>query len=185
MSKDFSISNILDLNPEKREIFEPVDFEKNNFLKLIRSEFFENNSNGKQISKAEFEYVVPKDFSKNTVAAIPFFQTENELFVGIEFRDLPAPQRFNASSHLACVSAWRLPFEIEHKFDLEPFLREKFPIDFRAEINNVWELGGSYFTSAGVTPEVVYPMAVELRSDYLSKVNLHFFEISKLLRSFG
>lgn len=174
-------ANIKELNPEKREIFEPIEFENNNFLKLKRSKFIEENSNNEQISNAEFEYVLPKHFSKNTVAAIPFIKTENNVFIGIEFRDLPAPQRFNESSHLACVPAWRLPFSIEHKFDIEPFLRERFPIDFRAETNKFWELGGSFFTSAGVTPEIVYPFAVELNAEKLTKADLHYFEIGELL----
>ncbi len=180
---DLNVSNIEDLNPEKRQIFEPVEFEENNFLKLQRSEFIEADSNGNKISTAEFEYVVPKHFSKNTVAAIPFFQAENKTFIGLEFRGLPAPQRFNSSSHLACVPAWRLPFEVKHKFGLEPFLRERFPIDFRAEINNCWELGGSYFTSAGVTPEVVYPLAVELNIEGLTNADLHYFNIGELLEN--
>jgi hypothetical protein len=181
LPNDFSVSEISGLQMENRAVFEPIEFEENNFLKLRRSEFIEENSNGEQISKAEFEYVVPKSFSKNTVAAIPFFQTQNEIFVGIEFRDLPAPQRFTGNSHLACVPAWRLPFSIEHKFDLEPFLRERFPIDFRTEVNKVWELGGSYFTSAGVTPEIVYPMAVELKAENLTKTDLRFFKTVHLL----
>jgi SAM-dependent methyltransferase len=166
---------------EKRETFEPFELTENNFLKLEKREFTETDSAKTEIARAEFEYVVPKNFSKNTVAAIPFLQTENGIFVGIEFRDLPAPQRFTGSSHLACVPAWRLPKSIEHKFDLETFLREKFPKDFNAEINKTWELGGSFFTSAGITPEIVYPLAVELNAEVLGKTDLKFFDLTTLL----
>ncbi len=183
LEKDFVTLQVKDLNLVKRKVFDEIEFTQNSFLKLKRSEFIEETSDKKQIAKAEFEYVVPKNFSKNTVAAIPFFQTEHKTFVGIEFRSLPAPQRFSGSSHLACVPAWRLPFSVEHKFDLEPFLCERFPIDFRAEINQVWELGGSYFTSAGVTPEVVYPLAVELKMGNLINADLHYFEIEELLEN--
>ncbi len=178
---DFVVSKVDELNPEKREMFEAVEFQTNNFLQLQRSTFIEENSNSETISTAEFEYVVPKHFSKNTVAAIPFVQTENGTFIGLEFRHLPAPQRFNQSSHLACVPAWRLPFSVKHKFDLEPFLRESFPMDFGIEVRNIWELGGSYFTSAGITPEIVYPSAVELKTDDLMKADLRYFEIGELL----
>ncbi len=168
---------------EKREMFEEIELIENKFLKLCKSKFIETDSDNNEISRAEFEYVVPKNLSKNTVAAIPFVQTENTILVGIELRDLPAPQRFSGSSNLACVPAWRLPFEIEHKFDLESFLREKFPKDFSVSVKKAWELGGSYFTSAGITPEIVYPLAVELDAKSLGATDLKFYPLSDLLEN--
>jgi hypothetical protein len=72
---------------------------------------------------------------------------------------------------------------VEHKFDLEPFLREKFPKDFNVSLKNAWELGGSYFTSAGITPEIVYPMAVELDAQISSETDLKFFSLKELLKN--
>jgi SAM-dependent methyltransferase len=168
---------------EKREMFEAVDLAENSFLKLCKSEFIETDSQNREIARAEFEYVVPKNLGKNTVAAIPFAQTETGIVVGIECRDLPAPQRFSGNSNLACVPAWRLPFEVEHKFDLEPFLQEKFREDFRILINEFWELGGSYFTSAGITPEIVYPTAVEIDIEFIGETDLKFFHLTDLLEN--
>lgn len=172
-----------DFEIEKREEFEEIEAVENSFLKLCKSEFIETDSAKNIISRAEFEYVVPKNFCKNTVAAIPFIKTENEIFVGIETRDLPAPQNFSGSSQLFCVPAWRLPFSIEHKFDLEKFLHERFPKDFSVSLNKTWELGGSYFTSAGITPETVYPFAVELDAESLGETDLKFFHLNKLLEN--
>jgi ubiquinone/menaquinone biosynthesis C-methylase UbiE len=172
-----------DFEIEHREAFEEIGLAENSFLKLCKSEFVETDSSKNEISRAEFEYVVPKNYSKNTVAAIPFVKIENDVLIGIEFRDLPAPQRFSGNSRLACVPAWRLPFEVEHKFDLEPFLREKFPKDFNVSIKNAWELGGSYFTSAGITPEIVYPMAVELDAQISGETDLKFFSLKELLKN--
>ncbi len=166
---------------EKREIFEPCELQKTHFLKLERSEFIEYDSCGDHLKKAEFEYVVPQNFSKNTVAAIPFFMADNKIYVGIEYRDLPAVQRFTGNSQIVCVPAWRLPTTISHKFDIQPFLHEKFPKDFTGKIGKTWELGGSYFTSAGITPEVVYPFAVELEAESLAETDLKFFNLQDLL----
>jgi hypothetical protein len=94
---------------------------------------------------------------------------------------LPAPQRFSGSSRLACVPAWRLPNEVEHKFALERFLEVKFARDFGVRIVKAWELGGSYFTSAGITPEIVYPAAVEIAADYSCQTELKFFHLTDLL----
>lgn len=168
---------------EKRKAFEEIKFTENKFLKLCKSEFIETDSKNNEISRAEFEYVVPKNFSKNTVAAIPFVKIENSILVGIEFRDLPAPQRFLGNSNLSCVPAWRVPFELEHKFDLENFLHEKFPKDFKSSFRKFWELGGSYFTSAGITPEIVYPAAIELDAENLTETDLKFFHLNGLLEN--
>lgn len=181
--QDFSGKIETDFEIKRREMFEEIELAENSFLKLCKSEFIETDSAKNEISRATFEYVVPKNFSKNTVAAIPFIKTESEILVGIEFRDLPAPQRFSGNSRLACVPAWRLPFAVEHKFDLEPFLRERFPKDFNASFKNAWELGGSYFTSAGITPEIVYPLAVELDGDFISETDLKFFSLKNLLKN--
>ena len=177
------IAEIAQLLPEKVEAFEPVELLENNFLKLERAEFIEYDSIGNQLAQANFEYVVPKNLSKNTVAALPFFKTETDVLVGIEFRDLPAPQSFTGNSRLACVPAWRLPRSIEHKFDLVPFVCEKFAKDFNVSINKTWELGGSFFTSAGITPEVVYPLAVELDAKNLSITDLLLFNIKDLIEN--
>lgn len=168
---------------ENRAVFEETEIAENKFLKLCKSEFVETDSQNNEISQAALEYIVPKSLSKNTVAAIPFIKAEDAVFVGIEFRDLPAPQRFSGTSNLACVPAWRLPFEVTHKFDLESFLSEKFPNNFNVEVRRIWELGGSYFTSAGITPEIVYPMAAELNSDALNATDLKFFLLKDLLQN--
>ncbi len=179
--QEFSANVETEFELEKRHEFELIEISENNFLKLCKSEFIETDSENKTISKAEFEHVIPKDFSKNTAAAIPFVKTETGVLVGIEFRELPAPQRFTGNSNIACVPAWRLPKDISHKFDIESFLAEKFANDFGVSINKIWELGGSYFTSAGITPEIVYPMAIELKSNSLIKTELKFFSLSHLL----
>ncbi len=168
---------------EQHESFEEIQITENNFLQLCKSEFVETDSRNNEISRAEFEYVVPKSLSKNTVAAIPFIKTDDSVLIGIETRDLPAPQRFTGSSRLVCVPAWRLPFSIEHKFDLENFLRGKFPADFNVSIKKSWELGGSFFTSAGITPEIVYPLAVEIDAKILGETGLKFFHLKTLLEN--
>jgi hypothetical protein len=169
---------------ERRAAFEAVEIAESNFLKLCKSEFVETDSHDRELARAALEYVVPRALSKNTVAAIPFVKTASgEILVGIELRDLPAPQRFTGSSLIACAPAWRLPFEVEHKFDLEAFTREKFSRDFAAPVKKSWELGGSYFTSAGITPEVVYPLAVEADAQNTSETGLRFFHLTDLLEN--
>jgi SAM-dependent methyltransferase len=181
ISQSLTVKIADDFDLGKRAVFEPCEIETNNFLRLERAEFIEYDSTGDHLKRAEFEYVVPRAFSKNTVAAIPFFKANDEIFIGIEDRDLPAVQRFTGNSRIACVPAWRLPKTISHKFEIEPFAVEKFAKDFGVCVNKTWELGGSYFTSAGITPEVAYPLAVELKAENLGETELQFFNLKTLL----
>ncbi len=163
--------------------FEKIAESEPNFLSHRRRRFLETDSAGSALAVSELEYVVPKSLSKNTIAAIPFVRTADSIFVGIEIRDLPAPQNFTGNSRLACVPAWRLPRLISHKFDLESFVRDRFAVDFGVAALGVWELGGTYFTSAGLTPEIVYPLAVEVDAERNSAPELQFLDIGLLIES--
>lgn len=164
-----------------RAVFEDAGTGEIRFLDVRRSVFSEFDAAGREIAGAEFEYVVPRTLSKNTAAAIPFAVSEGRVLVGIESRDLPAPQRFSGSSAIECVPAWRLPRTVGHKFDIEPFIAGRFAEDFRVAVRRSWELGGAYFTSAGVTSETVYPFAAEIDVRSVRDDSLRFLPIRTLL----
>ena len=168
-------------NETGSQVFEAIKSTENQFLELRRHEFIESDCAGKRLASAEFEYIVPGKFSRNTAAAIPFFQTAAGIFVGIEFRDLPAPQNFTGNASLACVPAWRLPFSINHIFQLETALFDFFQDDFQVRAIKCWQLGGSYFPTPGVTPEIVYPFAVEIEINNLRESSLQFIELNSLI----
>ena len=52
--------------------------------------------------------------------------------------------------------------------------------EFALTVQNVWELGGPYFSSPGVTPEVVYPFVVEVSASDVASAKLHFVESNTL-----
>ncbi|MEP6925203.1 MAG: methyltransferase domain-containing protein [Pyrinomonadaceae bacterium] len=166
---------------ENVQAFEAVESGEPQFLELRRGEFVESDARGETLARAEFEYVVPRRLSRNTAAAIPFFQADGKIFVGLEFRDLPAPQNFTDNSRLICVPAWRLPFSVKDTFRLETLLLDFFKKDFCASPIKCWELGGSYFPTPGVTPEIVYPFAVEIETGDLAQCDLQFVEIGSLM----
>ncbi len=165
--------------------FEIIADAEPTFLDHRRATFAETDSKREILAQSELEFIIPKKYSKNTVSAIPFIRTAHDVLVGIEIRDLPAPQNFSGNSRLACVPAWRLPRTIGHKFEIDDFLRERFPLDFRADVNRVWELGGAYFTSAGITPEIVYPTAVELDANRIKETDLMFIRLRDLVENQG
>jgi hypothetical protein len=124
--------------------------------------------------------VQPRRLSNNTLVVLPVIRTARGIFVGIEQRDLPAVQSFSGSSKIACAPAWRLPSSITHQSEIQPFLREALERDFNLRARQAWELGGTYFTTSGVTPEVVYPFAVEVEAGRKLNPAFHFIRLDEM-----
>jgi hypothetical protein len=150
------------------------------FLSLRESSFAERNNEGHVLAEARFEYVLPQHLSNNTLLALPIMRTAQGVFVGIEHRDLPAVQSFSGTSNIAVTPAWRLPSTVKHQSEIPAFLTEAMCRDFRLHVGPAWELGGPYFSTPGVTPEIVYPYAVEVKSGEAFASTLHFIHLDEL-----
>jgi hypothetical protein len=150
------------------------------FLSVKEGLFCEQANDGSLLSQVRFEYVVPGGLSLSTVVALPVLKTDGGTFIGIEVRELPVVQAFTGSSSIAAAPAWRLPRTIKHWTELPSFLAEVMRRDFQVGVKHVWELGGSYLPSPGVTPEVVYPFVAEVEANDVARSDLHFIEIKDL-----
>ena len=160
------------------ELCPPRD--ESEFLSVREGLFCEQANDGSLLSQVPFEYVVPRGLSLSTVVALPVLKTDAGTFVGIEVRDLPAVQAFSGNSSIATAPAWRLPRTIKHWTELPAFLVEVMRRDFHVSVKHVWEMGGSYLPSPGVTPEVVYPFVAEVEANDVAGSDLHFIEINDL-----
>jgi SAM-dependent methyltransferase len=158
---------------------------ESNFLTLKEGLFVERAQDGATLSKVAFEYVLPANLSISTVVALPVIKSARGLYVGIELRDLPAVQSFQGSSRIAAAPAWRLPRSVEHCMELPSFLTKAMRRDFHLGVRRVWELGGSYLPTAGVTPEIVYPFLAEVEVGETMPPSFHFVEINDLEAMLG
>jgi hypothetical protein len=150
------------------------------FLSIREGTFEERTTNEEVISEVRFEYVLPQQYSLSSASVIPVRKTAEGVFVGIEQRDLPAVQAFTNTSRIATVPAWRIPKEISHLTEVPGFLGTIMRRDFNLTIEHLWELGGPYFTSPGVTPEVVFPFVAEVAQSEEEKSDLIFVELAEL-----
>jgi SAM-dependent methyltransferase len=152
------------------------------FLSIREGVFLERTQSGDVISEVGFEYVVPEELSSNTVVAVPVIKAQGSTYVGLELRDLPAVQSFAGSSNIVTVPSWRLPRSMKSQAELPGFLASMLGEEFALAARNVWELGGPYFSSPGVTPEVVYPFVVEVDATEFTSSPLHFIDCDTLDR---
>ncbi len=170
------------LSPPARSVFEPTPFSNSQgFLEVRSGTFVETDASGKTMNETRLEYVVPKKASANTVSVMPVFRSNGRVFVGLEQRDLPAAQRFSGSSCLTTNPAWRLPKTVEHGDDVAAFLREHLATDCGLDARKIMKLGGRYFPSPGVTPEMVYPYAVEIDAASIATSELSWVALDELL----
>ncbi len=150
------------------------------FLSIREGTFLERTRSGKVVSEVAFEYVVPQKLSLSTVTVVPVVKTVSATYLGVEWRDLPAVQSFGGSSRILTIPSWRLPLSLQSIGELPSFVTAALHRDFRLTVRNTWELGGSYFSSPGVTPEVVYPFVVEVEANDIAASPLHFINLLDL-----
>lgn len=169
------------LTPPARAAFgRPEPLPRPQFLSLYEGSFEERDSAGGTLAEARFEYVRPGRLSDNTLIVLPAFRTAHGVFVGVEHRDLPAAQSFGGSSTMVAAPAWRLPRSVTHLSEIPRFLKEALRRDFNLDAGSIWELGGAYFPTSGVTPEVVYPYIVEVAPEQCPRSALQFVPLSEL-----
>ncbi len=152
------------------------------FLELRGSTFSELDSAGRVLAERRLEYVVPKALGLCTIACVLLARTGDDVLVGVDDDDLPAAQLFNGNSNLPVAPAWRIPRERSTMTPARAFVRERLAQEYGLEVGRFWELGGRYHPSPGVTPEVVYPVAVEVLAQKSELSTLHWLSLDELVR---
>jgi len=132
------------------------------FLDLRASRFDELDREGRVVASAVLEYVVPKTRSATSVACALLLRRGDVVHLGVCDEDLPAAQCFLGNSQLLVAPAWRLPRDLRFVHDARAFLADRLLAEHGVRAGSVWDLGGRYHPSAGLSPEVVVPMAVEV-----------------------
>ncbi|MFL5383729.1 MAG: bifunctional class I SAM-dependent methyltransferase/NUDIX hydrolase [Longimicrobiaceae bacterium] len=155
------------------------------FLSVREGRFAERDGAGSVLAKVPFEYVAPRRLSVNTLVALPVARTADGVFVGVEHRDLPAPQHFTGSSALAAAPAWRLARTVAHRWELGPLAAEGVARDFGLRVRRWWELGGAYLATPGVTPETLYPFVAEVELAGAADSPLRFIHVDEIAAKLG
>jgi hypothetical protein len=132
------------------------------FLSVRCAEFHELDASGRCVASQTRERVEPCDHRLESVAVAVLRCARGEVFLGLDDDDLPAAQCFEGRSDIWVTPAWRLPRSVHWLGAMRDFVRERLRVEHGVAIGGVFELGGRYHPSAGLTAEVVYPLAVEV-----------------------
>lgn len=181
LAGDFAQSDVFRREFSDEWFFSPCELPENTFLSVRTGKFVEKDADGNVLAGTEFEYVIPRNMSEHTVVTIPVIKTADDIFIGMENRNLPAPEFYGWNANIACVPAWRLPKRVTHIQQLDSFIKDAMKKDFNLTVNFSRELGGAYFASPGVTPELVYPFAVEASADDIHTSSLKWISLKNLI----
>ncbi|MDC0679784.1 class I SAM-dependent methyltransferase [Sorangium atrum] len=130
------------------------------FLEVRRARFEELTADGGVVAARELEYVVPRPLGVLTVStALLARAPSGEVVLGVDDHDLPAAQSFSGNSGILVAPAWRLPRSVSALAAAEAFVRERLQVEYGVRVEAAVELGGAYRPSAGLTPELVQPLA--------------------------
>ena len=174
------------LSPQSRAAYsQPTALSQPQFLSSFEGSFAERDREGRILAEAQFEYVQPGQLSRNTLVVLPAVRTEHGVFVGVEHRDLPAVQSFSGSSAISAAPAWRMPSAVGHQAEIPDFLKAVMERDFGVRVRRSWELGGPYFPTSGVTPEIVYPFAAEVGLGDNTESPLKFVRLDEIVAKAG
>ena len=153
-------------DPEKvLEEVEPAVFEEEKreapvHLKPVKAVFIEEGKVGRQtrgLSAQDVEYIVTDDGIENIAIVLPITRDwDNNLLVALEPQIMPVPNRIGGDGAMLNAPSFPLPKSVKTIDDAKAFIASKFKVD----VENVAQMGASFFTHVGVMPQRVYPFTV-------------------------
>jgi SAM-dependent methyltransferase len=147
----------------KRRLFESCEGDEGKgFLDIRSVRFEEKDAEGKVLATRDLEFVLPRTLSDNTIATALLRKHRDEIYIGLDDDDLPAAQCFTGNSNILVSPAWRLPRNLRHLTPARRWIRTRLVDDYSLTLGQCWELGGYFHPSPGVTPEIVFPLAIEV-----------------------
>ncbi|MGK2856803.1 MAG: class I SAM-dependent methyltransferase [Thermoanaerobaculia bacterium] len=151
------------------------------FLSIECVRFREVGASGETLVERALEFVVPRTLSANSAAVALLRRSGDDVFIALDDDDLPAAQSFNGNSELLVAPAWRLPFTVASPRAMHSWVLERLEADYALRGTTVWELGGRYHPTPGLTPEAVYPLAIAVEELRAPPPNLHWVKLRELV----
>jgi SAM-dependent methyltransferase len=152
----------LERRPPRRRFERAARPEGPPFLDVRCRTFEERDAAGAVLYAQPRELVLPRPFGTNTVSVAPLWRQGAEVLIGLDDDDLPAAQSFVGDSALLVAPAWRLGRDLATATPARAWVCGRLNGEYGLTPGGVWDLGGPYHPSAGLTPETVYPLAVEI-----------------------
>ncbi|MBS2039544.1 methyltransferase domain-containing protein [bacterium] len=150
------------------------------FLDILARHFVELDAQVREGGRTYLEAVIPRQLSSLTLAVLPMVPTAQGWWVALDLEDLPAAQAFSGNSRQWIAPAWRLPKGVGGQAEARDWVGQSMSFEYGLEVEDWAPLGGPYFPTPGLTPELVYPLAARVRPG--QQTSLHFFPLEQLMQ---
>jgi hypothetical protein len=165
---------------------ERADFEeaKNTpaHLKPVKAVFVEECKVGRTtrgLSAHDVEFIVTEDGVENIAVVLPITRDwDNNLLVALDPKIMPVPNRLGGDGAMLNAPSFPLPKDVRTIEDAKAFIAGKFGVS----PDQVHQLGESYFTHVGVTPQRIYPFTVASAPEARSGSILRYTMMRKIER---
>jgi hypothetical protein len=157
--------------PSRKSFKEASAGTASSFLALRTADFTEYSATGEVLARETLEFVEPAEatgLSLNTLSTIPVFSANDQLYVVLEERDLPAVQVTTGSSAILVAPAARLLLSIKTLDEAMEKNRADLLRRYGLKTFGGAMLGTGYYPAIGVTPEVVIPTWTEVHPESVS-----------------
>lgn len=132
-------------------------------LRVFEGRFAEKDQQGRVMHEVTRDYVTAAHGQSVLVSVLPVARRDGRTYVGLTMEDSAAQQlRERHSSGLVTQPKVRLPSTVTRVHDAPAHAAREFTARYGAAAGHHWWLGSRYFASPGITPERVYPLAVEV-----------------------
>lgn len=159
--------------------FVPAD-EAANFMRVENVTVRKEKADGSAKS-TEQEFSLPRTRLPETFSVVPYLCSQDEIYVGLETKLLPALETRGRSGRFATIPAWRLSKKSTTWIEAGEELDRRMIEDFGLRAKSKTPLGEGYFPSIANNPERVTPFAVEVDASRLPK-DLTFVSLRTLLQ---
>lgn len=178
--KTMTTTSALKARPHRRVFERAEESASSGFLDVQARTFSEIDADGHVLKSAILEYVVPKRLSTNTIVCALIARVGEQLCIGVDDDDLPASQCFDGNSDLLVAPAWRIPPGIASMDSARAWVRDRLREAYGLTLGETWELGGAYYPSAGMSPEVAFPIAIEVLHEGANGRKLHWVPLCEI-----
>jgi SAM-dependent methyltransferase len=139
--------------------FEPVKTAPA-ILRAVKSVFVEEGKVGRTtrgLSAQDVEFILTEDGVENIAIVIPLSRSwDDNILVALDPKMMPVPNRMGGDGAMLTAPSFVLPRDMRTITEAKAWIAQKFKVP----PEQVGQLGESYFTHTGVTPQRVYPFMV-------------------------
>ncbi|MEM6811460.1 MAG: methyltransferase domain-containing protein [Pseudomonadota bacterium] len=133
---------------------------RSGLLKTMQSKFVDEGQDKgsiKGLASRDMDFILNEEGSMNTAVVLPLAKKMNgEVMAGVVETYLPVPQRYKGNGFLVSCPSLPLPPDIKNLDMARKYIAEKFEVPE----DNVAQMGESFFSHIGVTPQRIYPFVV-------------------------